>query len=73
MTGTVQLYQDMDGEVLMADDGHLPLQAGQAYPGHSSGRTHIDCLWSQESSMTPLSAVDSSLLMRIRGGVTRSR
>ena len=33
---TVQLYglyQDMDGEMSMADNDHLPLQA-QAYPGH---------------------------------------
>ena len=30
---TVQLYQDMDGEMSMADNDHLPLQV-QAYPGH---------------------------------------
>jgi hypothetical protein len=29
----VELFQDMDGEVLMTDNDHLPLQA-QAYPGH---------------------------------------
>jgi len=33
VTRTVQLFQDMDGEVPMTDNDHLPLQA-QAYPGH---------------------------------------
>ena len=26
VTGTVQLYQDMDGEVLIADNDHLPFK-----------------------------------------------
>ena len=71
MTRTVQLYQDMDGEVLMTDDAHLPLQT-QAYLGHLEDEP-IAIVCGQESSMTPLGAVDSSLLMQIRGGVTWSK
>ena len=71
VTRTVQLYQDMDGEVLMADNDHLPLQA-QAYPGHLEDEP-IVIVYGQGSSTTPLSAVDSSLLMQIRGGVTWSK
>ena len=71
MIRTVQLYQDMDGEVLMADNDHLLLQA-QAYLGHLEDEP-IAIVCGQESSTTPLSAVDSSLLMQIRGGVTWSK
>ena len=79
VTRTVQLYQDMDGEVLMTDNGHLPLQA-QAYPGHLEDEP-ITIVCGQESSgkaeasqvMTLLNVVDSSLLMRIRGAVTWSK
>jgi hypothetical protein len=78
VTRTVLLYQDMDGEVLMTDNDHLPLQAHHhAYPGHLEDEP-ITIVCGQESSeasqvMTPLSAVDLSLLMRIRGGVTWSK
>ena len=71
MTPTVQLYQDMDGEVLMTDNAHLPLQT-QAYPGHLEDEP-IAIVCGQGISMTPLSMADSSLLMQIRGGVTWSR
>jgi len=75
----VQLFQDMDGEVPMSDDDHLPLQA-QSYPGHLEDEP-ITIVCGEESSAkaeasqvtTPLSAVDSSLLMRIRGGATWSK
>ncbi|KIJ90661.1 hypothetical protein K443DRAFT_686616 [Laccaria amethystina LaAM-08-1] len=75
VTRTVQLYQDMDGEVPMTDNDHLPLQA-QAYPGHLEDEP-IMIVCGQESSgkaeasqvLTPLSAVDSSLLMRITGKI----
>ena len=50
----------------MADNDHLPLQA-QAYPGHLEDEP-ITIVCGQESSMTPLSAADSSLLMRNTGG-----
>ena len=71
VTRTVQLYQDMDGEVLMTDNAHLPLQT-QCYPGHLEDEP-IAIVCGQESSTTPLSAVDSSLLIQIRGGVTWSK
>jgi len=78
VTRTVQLFQDMDGEVPMTDNDHLPLQA-QAYPGHLEDEP-LTIVCGQESSgkaeasqvMTPLSAVDSSLLMRIRAVATQS-
>jgi hypothetical protein len=76
---TAQLFQDMDGEVPMTDNDHLPLQA-QAYPGHFEDEP-ITIVCGQESSgkaegsqvMTPLSAVDSSILMRIKGKATWSK
>ncbi|KIK02063.1 hypothetical protein K443DRAFT_97581 [Laccaria amethystina LaAM-08-1] len=75
VTRTVQLYQDIDGEVPMTDNDHLPLQA-EAYPGHLENEP-ITIVCGQESSgkaeaqvVTPLSAVDSSLLVRITGKVT---
>ena len=73
VTRTVQLFQDMDGEVLMTDNDHLPFQA-QAYPGHLVDEP-ITIVCGQESSgraeaSPPVSPVDSSLLMRIRGGTT---
>lgn len=66
-TRTIKVYQDMDGEVLMTNNDHLPLQA-QAYPGHLEDEP-ITIVFGQENSMTPLSAVDLSLLTQIRGGV----
>jgi hypothetical protein len=48
VTRTVQLYQDIDGEVPMTDNDHLPLQA-QAYPGHLENEP-ITILCGQESS-----------------------
>ena len=74
----VQLFQDMDGEVLMNDNVHLPLQA-QVYPGHDEDEP-ITIVCSQENAGAPqpenealVSPVDSSLLMRIRGGTTWSK
>ncbi|KIK02072.1 hypothetical protein K443DRAFT_542968 [Laccaria amethystina LaAM-08-1] len=78
VTRTVHVYQDMDGEVLMTDNDHLPLQA-QAYPGHDEDEP-VTIVCSQENqgkAGTPhpengalVGPVDSSLLMRIRGGTT---
>ena len=76
----VQLFQDMDGEVLMNDNVHLPLQA-QVYPGHDEDEpiTIICSQENQEAGAPPpenealVSPVDSSLLMRIRGGTTWSK
>ena len=60
VTRTVQLFQDMDGEVLMNDKAHIPLQA-QVYPGHDED---------EPITIVLVGPVDSSFLMRIRGGVT---
>ena len=77
----VQLFQDMDGEVLMNDKTHIPLQA-QVYPGHDEDEP-ITIVCSQENqgkAGTPqaenealVGPVDSSLLMQIRGGATWSK
>ena len=77
----VQMFQDMDGEVLMNDKVHIPLQA-QVYPGHDEDEP-ITIVCGQENqgkAATPqpenaglVSPVDSSLLMRIRGGTTWSK
>ena len=48
VTQTVQLYQDMDGEVPMADNDRPPLQA-QAYPAHLEDEP-ITIVCGQESS-----------------------
>ena len=76
-----QLFRDMDGEVLMNDKVHIPLQA-QDYPGHDEDEpiTIVCSQENQDEAGTPqpenaglVSPVDSSLLMRIRGGTTWSK
>ena len=72
----VQLFQDMDGEVLMNDKTHIPLQA-QVYPGHDEDEP-ITIVCSQENqgkaeNEALVGPVDSSLLMQIRGGATWSK
>jgi hypothetical protein len=71
----------MDGEVPMADDDHLPLQA-QDYLGHLEDEpvTIVCGQENQGKAGTPhlenkalVGPVDSSLLMRIRGGATYSK
>jgi len=61
VTRTVQLFQDMDGEVPMTDNDHLPLQA-QAYPGHLEDEP-ITIVCGEEK-------VDPGLSMQLRGKST---
>jgi len=44
----VQLFQDMDGEMLMNDEVHIPLQV-QVYPGHDEDEP-ITIVCGEESS-----------------------
>jgi hypothetical protein len=74
----VQLFQDMDGEVLMNDKAHIPLQA-QVYLGHHEDEP-ITIVCNQGKAGIPqpenealVGPVDSSLLMQIRGVTTWSK
>jgi hypothetical protein len=78
---TVQLFQDMDGEVPMTDNDHLPLQA-QAYPGHLEDEP-ITIVCGQENqgkAETPLpepktsvGPVKPGLSMQVTGAATWSK
>ena len=81
VTRTVQLFQDMDGEVPMTDNDHLPLQA-QAYPGHLEDEpiTIVCGEENQGKAGTPqfenetlVGPVDPGLSMQIRGKTTFSK
>lgn len=72
---TAQLFQDMEGEVLMNDKTHISLQA-QVYPGHDEDEP-ITAVCSQEKAGVPqpengvlVGPVDTSLLRQITGGAT---
>jgi len=81
VTRTVQLFQDMDGEVPMTDNDHLPLQA-QAYPGHLEDEpiTIVCGEENQGKAGTPqfenetlVGPVDPGLSMQLRGHNTWSK